>query len=407
MEFLNENICKNATDIARELNHQEIIDLLSKKPIKTTKTQNKKINKSQESNAYQYKNRQLEDEISNLKKENIHLKDENAKLREKNRNINERLEKVQKKQSLEEKNELRILDESEIENLENIEEIGSGGGGKVIKVAMKKIYALKQMIINDFNIKNFQNFIKEYEIMNMLQHPNVLKAIGIFMSNKNIPPSILLEYCPINLHKAIKNKVFSKEELVKIIYQIVEAMKFIHFKKIIHRDLKPTNILIDSDGTVKICDFGISKLMTVEEQTMTRGIGSQKFMAPEIINEEDYYDEKVDVYSFGVLLFFILSDGQLPKIRIADIFKGKKAEIPSSFTELSKNLIKDCWNLKSKDRPSFQLILEVIEKNRYNLIQLNKAETKNIESFVKQHKTKIQQYIEKPTKITSKLPSLH
>ena len=196
------------------------------------------------------------------------------------------------------------------------------------------------------------------------------------------------------MHKAIKNKVFSKEELVKIIYQIVEAMKFIHFKKIIHRDLKPTNILIDSDGTVKICDFGISKLMTVEEQTMTRGIGSQKFMAPEIINEEDYYDEKVDVYSFGVLLFFILSDGQLPKIRIADIFKGKKAEIPSSFTELSKNLINDCWNLKSKDRPSFQLILEVIEKNRYNLIQLNKAETKNIESFVKQHKTKIQQYIE-------------
>lgn len=68
MEFLNENICKNAIDIARELNHQEIVDLLSKKPIKTTKTQNKKINKSQESNAYQYKNRQLEDEISNLKK---------------------------------------------------------------------------------------------------------------------------------------------------------------------------------------------------------------------------------------------------------------------------------------------------------------------------------------------------
>ena len=63
--------------------------------------------------------------------------------------------------------------------------------------------------------------------------------------------------------------------------------------------MKPTNILID--GLVKIADFGISKLMTIEEPTMTRGIGSQKFMAPEIINEEDHYNEKVDVYSFGVL----------------------------------------------------------------------------------------------------------
>lgn len=109
---------------------------------------------------------------------------------------------------------------------------------------------------------------------------------------------------------------FSNTETVKVIYQIAEGMKYIHSKKVIHRDLKPTNILLSSDGTVKICDFGISKLMTIEEQTMTRGLGSQKFMAPEILNEEDNYDEKVDVYSFGVVVFFVLSSGQLPKIKL-------------------------------------------------------------------------------------------
>ncbi|KAK8871960.1 serine/threonine protein kinase [Tritrichomonas musculus] len=129
----------------------------------------------------------------------------------------------------------------------------------------------------------------------MLDHPKVFDAIGIFMSNKNIPPSILLEYCPNNLQKAIEDKLISKDIVVEIIYQIVEVMKHIHSNKIIHRDLKPTNILIGSDGTVKICDFGISKIMTIEEQTMTSGVGNLIFMAPEIINEEECYDEKVDV----------------------------------------------------------------------------------------------------------------
>lgn len=171
--------------------------------------------------------------------------------------------------------------------------------------------------------------------------------------------------------------------------------------------MKPTKILIARDGTVKICDFGISELMTIEEQTMKRGLGSHKYMAPEIINEEDSYDEKVDVYSFGVVVFFVLNGGDLKKIKIGDFFKGKKAEIPSSFNEFSKKLINDCWSFDSKDRPSFQAILDNLERNHYNMIKLNTIEIKNNESFVKQHKTKIPQLDNKPNKTTFKLPSLH
>lgn len=243
--------------------------------------------------------------------------------------------------------------------------------------------------------------------MNLLHHPNVLKVFGILMSSENILPCILLEYCPMNLEKGIEEKMFSNEEIVKIIYQIIEGMKYIHFKKIIHRDIKPSNILIASDGIVRISDFGISKLMSTRDQSMTLGIGSQKYMAPEIINEEDHYDEKVDVYSFGVVVFFILSGGELPEIKLSDMFKGKKAELPSSFTDFSKKLINACWNFESKDRPSFEVILDSMERNHYNLIQLNKTEIKNVETFVKQHKTKIPQIPNKPTKTTSKLPSLH
>ena len=121
---------------------------------------------------------------------------------------------------------------------------------------------------------------------------------------------ILLEYCPTNLNNKVKGKTMNEYVLVFTIYQIVEGMKYVHYQKVIHRDLKPTNIFVASDITIEICDFGISKLMIAEEQSMMKGLGTQKFMAPEIINKEDY-DEKIGVYSFDVIAYFVLNGGEI------------------------------------------------------------------------------------------------
>ncbi|KAK8898171.1 hypothetical protein M9Y10_000443 [Tritrichomonas musculus] len=286
---------------------------------------------------------------------------------------------------------LDILDSSSIDDLEKIEKIGRGSSGEIYKVFKKEIYALKIMEIEGKSYDEFRQFINEYGIMSILDHPNILKTHGIFLSNESTPPSFLLEFCPTNLDKAIKNKRMTKEEIVFTIYQIVEGMKYVHFRKVIHRDLKPTNILVASDGTIKISDFGISKLMTAEEQSMTKGLGTQKFMAPEIINEEDY-DSKVDVYSFGVIVFFILSGGEMPTIKIRDICLGKKAEIPSSFTRFAKDLINACWEFDPKERPSFSKICEDIERNEFKLLDLNDTEMKEVQLMVKKLKEKIPPY---------------
>lgn len=145
--------------------------------------------------------------------------------------------------------------------------------------------------------KSVQHFLTKYEILSMLHHPNIVKTFGIFLSDETNPPSILLEFCPQSLEEVITKKMLNNVQLVFSIYQIVEGMKYVHFNHIIHRDIKPTNILIGSDGSIKISDFGISKLMTAEEQSMTCGAGTQKSMAPEVIDECSNYDEKVDVYS--------------------------------------------------------------------------------------------------------------
>mgnify|MGYP002475298843 CR=1 FL=1 len=116
------------------------------------------------------------------------------------------------------------------ENLEKIRLIGAGGGGQVYEVLKKETYALKEMNTEKSNMKNFINFIKEYEIISILHHPNIIRAIGIFLSNDKIPPSIFLEYFPMNLTTAVKNKTFTKEQIVFCIYQIVEGMKYVHFR---------------------------------------------------------------------------------------------------------------------------------------------------------------------------------
>ena len=287
-------------------------------------------------------------------------------------------------------NKIEILDSAAMDDLGIIEEIGSGGGGRVYKVYKKIIYALKEMNVGKSSRNNFKQFMNEYELMNMLTHPNILKTFGIFLSDNKRPPSILLEFCSDNLDNIVKNKSLSNVQIVFIIYQIVEGMKYVHFHQIIHRDLKPSNILVACDGTIKISDFGVSKLMTIEE-SMTRGVGTQKFMAPEIINEDEY-DEKVDVYAFGVIVFFILNKGDLSNIKIVDMIKGKQIMIPSTFTTYAKKLIYECWKVESKERPSFKDILESMKNNEYALCSLDKSEAKELQAMIEQHKSKIPSY---------------
>lgn len=107
-------------------------------------------------------------------------------------------------------------------------------------------------------IEDVQYFINGYEIMKLLNLPNIIKAYGIFLSDKTkSTPSILLEYCEKTLNKVIKDKTLSQIDIVFAIYQIAEGMKYFHSKKIIHRYLKPLNILISNDDTLKISDFSI------------------------------------------------------------------------------------------------------------------------------------------------------
>lgn len=90
------------------------------------------------------------------------------------------------------------------------------------------------------------------------------------------------------MERCIKDKKLSKVNASFAIYQIAEGMKFIHFNRIIHCDIKPSNILVSSDGTIKICDTGITKLKTPDDQAISFNcdVNSLYFTAPEILNNK-------------------------------------------------------------------------------------------------------------------------
>lgn len=147
-------------------------------------------------------------------------------------------------------------------------------------------------------------------------------------------------------------------------------MQYLHTCKpaIIHRDLKPANLLIDQSGVLKVADFGLSKIRPDPKQNekdtfmMTGETGSYRFMAPEIFRHSAY-NETVDVYSFGMILFFLFSgkppwpnDNGIVAARKASE-EGERPTIPRSWDYPLQILLQSCWDENSSSRPSFHHIL--------------------------------------------------
>ena len=216
----------------------------------------------------------------------------------------------------------------------------------------------------DFN--KIRSIYNEWEILHRINHPNIIKAYAFYYGDQTIPPSILLEYCRYTLSNSIN--LLEKIDLVGVIYEICIAMKFMHEeKRLIHRDLKPSNIMINLKKHVKIGDFGTVKLISTTTSTsMTHGVGTALFMAPELWNESVRYDYKVDVYAFGVVMFFVLTNGRLPAFDRNGRLEG--AQIPRGVNSLSASLIRQCWSFDPANRPSFSEIIQVINNNNFQLV---------------------------------------
>lgn len=237
---------------------------------------------------------------------------------------------------------------------------------KAIQISTGLEVAMKEMKVHKMTFEVFQTFKREISILYNLDHYALLPFVGAIAT---VPFTIITEFMP---NGSVKDYLKQQSHLIDptvltiVALGVAKGMEFLHSKKYIHRDIKSLNILLDSDNYPKICDFGSSRSYVPQSSMMTGGIGTSQWMAPEVILSQPY-DEKADVYSYGMLLWEMVTH-EIPfqgmrdiQVAMEVINQNRRPDIPPQTPHSLKSLIEKCWHRDPKVRPSFQEISQLFE----------------------------------------------
>jgi serine/threonine protein kinase len=241
---------------------------------------------------------------------------------------------------------------------------------KAINKKDKKIYAIKQSLSpeNDELLKNeitiYQKFKNEC--------PNIIHFYDYFQANNETGQNCLcmqIEYCQYGsireiIKKGKKRNIFINEsEISAIIYMVLISLVYIHKNNLIDRDIKGRNILVDKEGSIKLCDFGICKPFHKNNMKHLRG-GSPYWMAPEVLNKEEY-DQTIDIWALGITCielaeheppYFKLSPKEVMKQIIKSPPRGLQNK--SKWSKEFNDFITLCLNVDRFKRPTAKELLK-------------------------------------------------
>jgi mitogen-activated protein kinase 1/3 len=245
--------------------------------------------------------------------------------------------------------------------------IGSGAYGAVINafdnktntnIAIKKLKSITDAV-------DLKRVLREVMIMKYCQHENIITLYDvIFHINKNRQLKkigdiyLVMEKMDSDLQKII----FSKQELSDdhyqfILYQILRAIYYLHSANIIHRDFKPSNVLINEDCTIKLCDFGMSRNLKENDLTLTEYVVTRYYRAPEIMLSSHHYSKKIDVWSVGCSFaelltkkFLFPGENYIAQIKLIIEALGSPSEEDLNFisNESAKKYVRDLGKIKKK-----------------------------------------------------------
>ncbi|XP_065649150.1 mitogen-activated protein kinase kinase kinase 7 isoform X3 [Hydra vulgaris] len=250
------------------------------------------------------------------------------------------------------------------------EVIGRGAYGTVQKAIWRNHMVAIKIPENQNDRKEFRNEAKRLSIV---QHRNIIQLYGTVINGPKLCLVMELADCGSLhnlLHPPLGNKTihYTLAHVLSWSLQCAEAVEYLHNIKpmpIIHRDLKPPNMLLKQSGTVlRICDFGTA---CHPHSEMSSSIGSASWMAPEVFRGKKYA-EKCDVYSFGIILWQMLTrkkpfDGYGNSFQIMwKVSEGKRPFPINGIPSCLEILIQRCWQKGVKDRPAFVDIVKYLRK---------------------------------------------
>jgi serine/threonine protein kinase/tetratricopeptide (TPR) repeat protein len=197
-----------------------------------------------------------------------------------------------------------------------LREIGRGGMGVVFEAVREKddfsqtvaLKILKRGMDSGAMLRRFRH---ERQILASLEHPNIARLLDGGMSADGLPFFAMEFVAGKPLDEFCAEKDLNLNERLRLFRQICAAVSFAHSRLVVHRDLKPTNILVTGDGTVKLLDFGIAKIVSPENEAQNQTVTALGMMTPAYASPEQIRGEIVstasDIYSLGLILYELLT----------------------------------------------------------------------------------------------------
>ena len=247
-------------------------------------------------------------------------------------------------------------------------------------VAIKKLKRISDII-------DLKRIAREVLIMKYCQHENIVSLLDVIIHfnyseknnnfNKVADIYLVMEKMDSDLQKIIASKQeLSDEHYQLILYQILRALYFLHSANIIHRDFKPSNVLINEDCTVKLCDFGMSRGIKEENILLTEYVVTRYYRAPEVMLSSHHYSKKIDVWSVGCAFVELLSkqflfpgNNYIEQIKLIMNVLGTQDDKDLEFISNSsaKNFVKQFKNIPKKDfknilKSENPLAVDLVEK---------------------------------------------
>ena len=185
---------------------------------------------------------------------------------------------------------------------------------KAIDKKTREVVALKKVFDAFQNATDAQRTFREIMFLQELNnHENIVKLWNVLKADNDRDIYLVFEFMDTDLHAVIRANILEEVHKQYIMYQLLKALKYMHTAGMLHRDMKPSNMLLNSDCLVKVCDFGLARSIasmnasSASNPVLTDYVATRWYRAPEILLGSTKYTKGVDMWSIGCILGEVLA----------------------------------------------------------------------------------------------------
>ena len=257
-----------------------------------------------------------------------------------------------------------------MERFEKLRTLGRGAQGSVILVRRKtdgSEMVLKRIFVDEHSGEEREEVTNEIKVLSMLNHPNIVSYYGSFHSDGDSIINVVMEYADGGslFHHIQRAKApFPESQILSYAVQLLLALQHMHSKNILHRDMKSRNIFLTKSGTIKLGDFGLSKIMNSNASFASSAVGTPYYMSPELCRGKPY-NQKSDIWAVGCVLYELTTfrhafdATNLPALVMNIVSRDYDPVREQSYSKEFKEFIGLCLRKIPEERPGVDALLEM------------------------------------------------